>query len=276
MPEKTTIVRRLLFALYFIAAFFLFLVLLFPYDRIKSKVETEVGSRTPYVLSIAHVSPRFINSFTLNDVVLSDQKGQVLFESPAIKASVSLFDLLRARLGIDLRAAAYGGELRADLHDKTGQRAIKASANNLDIGSYRLLKTFGVKLTGKLNGNLDLSGDTGKINLLITGLTSRELNVKGFPIPDLDFDQCWIEADIKGDRLTFKRFEMDGKEVKLRLQGDLVMNARGTLNLTVKLKTSERIAQQQAGLLSFLKNKDAEGFYQFGLGGTLEAPMPRL
>jgi hypothetical protein len=29
-------------------------------------------------------------------------------------------------------------------------------------------------------------------------------------------------------------------------------------------------------VLSLLKNKDAEGFYQFSLGGTLAEPMPRL
>jgi len=56
----------------------------------------------------------------------------------------------------------------------------------------------------------------------------------------------------------------------------MVLRERGTLNLTVKIKASERLAREQAGILSFLKNKDAEGFYQFSLGGTLSEPMPRL
>jgi hypothetical protein len=36
------------------------------------------------------------------------------------------------------------------------------------------------------------------------------------------------------------------------------------------------LSRQQSGILSFLKNKDAEGFYQFSIGGTLSDPIPRL
>jgi type II secretion system protein N len=121
-----------------------------------------------------------------------------------------------------------------------------------------------------------MTGDAGKGKLWLKGLTSRELTIKGFPVPDLDFDQCWIDVDIKGDRLTIRKLELDGKELKVRCLGDLVLRDRGTLNLTVKLKPSERLAREQADMLSLLKNKDAEGFYLFSLGGTLSEPMPRL
>ena len=107
-------------------------------------------------------------------------------------------------------------------------------------------------------------------------MASRELKIQGFSIPDLDFEQCWLEADIKGDRLTIKKLELEGKELKVRCLGDLVLRERGTLNLTIKLKPSERLAREQAGIISLLKNKDAEGFYQFSLGGTLSEPLPRL
>jgi hypothetical protein len=70
--------------------------------------------------------------------------------------------------------------------------------------------------------------------------------------------------------------ELDGKELKVRCLGDVVLRERGTINLTIKLKPSERLAREQAGMLSLLKNKDAEGFYQFSIGGTLAEPMPRL
>jgi type II secretion system protein N len=149
-------------------------------------------------------------------------------------------------------------------------------ANGLDIGSYSLLKDFGFKFSGKLGGNFEMTGDTGKGKLWLKGLTSRELKINGFPIPDLDFDQCWLEADIKGDRMTIRKLELDGKELKVRCLGDVVLRERGSINLTVKLKPSERLAQEQADMLSLLKNRDAEGFYQFSLGGTLSEPIPRL
>jgi type II secretion system protein N len=121
-----------------------------------------------------------------------------------------------------------------------------------------------------------MTGDSGKGRLWIKGLASRELKIRGFSIPDLDFEQCWLEAEIKGDRLTIKKLEFEGKELKVRCLGDLILRERGAINLTVKLKPSERLATEQAGIISLLKNKDAEGFYQFSLGGTLSDPLPRL
>lgn len=276
MIDRGILIRRLSYAAYFLAAFLVFLLLLFPFDRVKTKIETEVRLRTPIELSIARISPLFFNRFVLSDVVVSDRSGKVLFESPLVRTVVSLFNLVRGRLSVDMKMKAYGGELLMKAQQGPGRSYLALDANNMDIGAYPLLRDVGLKLSGKLGGNVEMIGDTGKGKLLLKGLTSRELKIKGFPIPDLDFDQCWIEAEIKGDRLTIKKLELDGKELKVRCQGDMVLRERGTLNLTMKLKPSERLAREQAGVISLLKNKDAEGFYQFSLGGTLSEPMPRL
>jgi hypothetical protein len=92
----------------------------------------------------------------------------------------------------------------------------------------------------------------------------------------MDFEQAWIEAELKGDRLTVKKMEMEGKELKILTSGDMVLRERGSLNLVVKLKPSERLTREYAGVVSLLKNRDADGFYQFTLGGTFDMPMPRL
>jgi type II secretion system protein N len=175
-----------------------------------------------------------------------------------------------------MKAQAYGGELLVKAQQGPGRQYLLVDGNGLDIGSYTLLKVMGLKVSGKLGGNFEMTGDSGKGRLWLKGLTSRELKIKGFSLPDLDFDQCWLEAEIKGDRLMIKKLELEGKELKVRCLGDLVLRERGTLNLTIKLKPSERMATEQAGILTLLKNKDAEGFYQFSLGGTLSDPQPRL
>lgn len=276
MIDKKLLIRRLSLAAYFAAAFLVFLLLLFPFDRVKARLESEVRRRTSAELSVARISPLFFNRFVLSGVVVSDRTGKVLFESPSITTTVSLFDLLRGMLSVDLKAKAYGGELLMKAQQRQGRHSVLLDANGLDIGSYSLLKDFGLKFSGKLGGNFEMTGDAGKGKLWLRGLTSRELTIKGFPIPDLDFDQCWLEADIKGDRLTIRKLELDGKELKVLCLGDMVLRERGSLNLTVKLKPSERLAREQADILSLLKNKDAEGFYLFSLGGTLSEPMPRL
>jgi len=276
MPDRATIIRRISFALYFVIAFVTFLVLLFPFDRIKSRIESEVSLRTPLELTIRRISPRFINRFVLADVVLSDRTGRVLFETQTVHAHVSLFGFLRGLTSLDIKAKAYGGELSVRSEQGVKRRFVAVDADSLDIASYTLLKNLGVKVSGRLGGSLEVSGDAGKAKFLLKNLASRELTVKGFPVPDLDFDQAWIEGDLKGDRFTIRKLELDGKELKVRVSGDLVMRERGTLNLAVKLKPSERLAKEQALLLSLLKNRDAEGFYLFSLGGTVGEPAPRM
>lgn len=276
MPDKKTLIRWLSFTVYFIAVFSVFLLLLFPFDRVRTKLESEVSLRTPVELSVARISPRFFNRFVLSDVVVSVKGGRVLFESPSVSTTVSLFSGLRGRLSLDMKGQAYGGALLVRAQQGSGGQNLLVDADGLDIGSYAMLKDFGLKLSGKLGGKFEMTGDAGKGRLWLKGLTSRELTVKGFPIPDLDFEQGWVEAELKGDRLTIKKMELDGKELKVRCLGDLVLRGRGTLNLAVKLKPSERLATEQAGIFSLFKNKDAEGFYQFSLGGTLTDPLPRL
>jgi type II secretion system protein N len=274
--DRTKLIRGISFSLYFVITFVTFLVLLFPFDRIKFRLESEIRERTPLELHIARISPRFINRFALSDVVLSDRTGRVLFESPVVHAHVSVFNLLRGIASVDLRTKAYGGEVAVRLEQGAKRRFLSLDANGLDLASYALLKNFGIKLSGRLGGTFEISGDMGTAKVLLKNLASRELAIKGFPVPDLDFEQVWIEGDVRGDRFLIKKVELEGKELKVRLSGDLVMRERGTLNVAVKLKPSERLAKEQAGLLSMLKNRDAEGFYQFSLGGTVAEPMPRL
>ena len=276
MLDRTTLIRRLSFAFYFVIAFLTFLVILFPFDRIKARLESEVRRGTQMELNVARISPRFLNRFVLADVVLSDRTGRVLFESPTVHTHVSLFNFLRGIVAVTMKAHAYGGELAVKTEQGAKRRFVAVDADGLDIGAYRLLKDKGIKVSGKLGGNFEMTNDAGKGRLWFKSLASRELKVMGFPVPDLDFEQGWIEAEVKGDRLKVKKLELDGKELKVRVTGDLVMRERGTLNLVVKLRPSERLSREQSGLLSLLKNRDAEGFYQFSLVGTLAEPLPRF
>lgn len=276
MIDRPTLIRRLSLAFYFFVAFLAFLVLLFPFDRIKGRLESEVRSRTPLELNVRRISPRFLNRFVLSDVVLSDRSGVVLFESPAVNTHISLFGFLRGLLSVNMNTKVYGGELSVKSEQGAKRRFLSVDADSLDLASYTLLKDLGLKLSGRLGGSFEMTGDAGRGRFIIKNLASRELKVKGFSVPDLDFDQGWIEGEIKGDRFTIKKLELDGKELKVRVSGDLVMRERGTLNLAVKLKPSERLVREQAALLSLLTNRDAEGYYLFSLGGTVAEPMPRL
>ncbi len=276
MMDRKLFIRRASFAAYFAAAFLIFLFILFPFERVKSRLVSEVGSRTPFELSVAHISPRFFNRFVLKDVVLSDKAGKVLFESKYVHTTISLFGLLRKLLSVQLNAPAYGGEIYLKVRQGTAQQSFALDASGLDIGAYSLLKDLGLQVTGKLGGNFEMNGDAGKGTVWFKGLAWRGLKVKGFSVPDLDFDQGWLEGELKGERLTVKKLEIEGKDLKIQASGDMMLRERGLLNLAVKLKPSERLAREQSGILALLKNKDTEGFYQFTIGGTVSDPLPRL
>ena len=274
--EKKKILRFLSLCLYFIAAFLVFVVLQFPFDRVKSRIESEVRARTPLELSITRITARFLNRFTLVDVVLSDRTGRVLFESSAIKAHLSLLGFLRGLAVMDFSGPAYDGELTVKAEQGPKRNLWSVDASGLNLTNYKLLKLMGYKIAGTMGGNFDMNNGSGKGRIWFKNLASRELKVMGFPVPDLDFEQGWIDAEVKGDRLMVRKFELDGKELKVKASGDVVLRERGTMNLAIKFKPSERLAQEQAGLLSLVKNKDPEGFYQLTLGGTVSEPMPRL
>jgi type II secretion system protein N len=175
-----------------------------------------------------------------------------------------------------MKGHAYGGDLAVKTEQGSKRRFFAIDADRLDIATYSLLKDLGLKASGNLGGAFEMTGDAGKGRFLLKGLATRELKIKGFPVPDLDFDQAWIEGDVKGDRFTIRKLELDGKELKIRISGDLVMRERGTLNLSVKFKPSERLATEQAGLLSLLKNRDPDGYYLLTLAGTVAEPLPRF
>jgi type II secretion system protein N len=276
MIERKKLIRWSLFTAYFIAVFLAFLVFLLPYGRIKDRLEAEFRARTSLELNIGRISPRFLNRFALQDVVVSDPGGKVLLESPSVHAHLSLFRLLVGALSVDLNGKAYGGDLSVRAEQGLKRQYFSVDADRLDLSDASILKDLGLKLSGRLGGSFEMTNGTGMGKFWIKDLTSRGLTVKGFPVPDLDFDQCWIEADVKGDRCTIHKLELDGKDLKIHVTGDVVMREQGSLNLAVKLKPSERIAHEQASLLSLLKNKDAQGFYLFSLAGTVAAPVPRL
>lgn len=57
MIDRKFVIRRLLFAAYFAIAFLIFLLLLFPVEQVKTKLESEVRQRTPFTLNVASVFP---------------------------------------------------------------------------------------------------------------------------------------------------------------------------------------------------------------------------
>ena len=169
MPDKKSLIRWLSFTVYFVAVFLVFLLLLFPFDRVRTRLESEVRLRSPLELSVARISPRFFNRFVLSDVVVSDKSGKVLFESPSVRTTVSLFNLLRGRTSLDMKAQAYGGELLVKTQPGPALQSLLVDANGLDIGSYALLKNLGLKMSGKLGGNFEMTGDSGKGRLWFKG-----------------------------------------------------------------------------------------------------------
>lgn len=273
--NRKLVVRRLLYSAYFLAAFFLFLYLNLPYDGIRSRLEHEVHSRTPVELSMSRLSVRLCD-LVMHDVVVSDKTGKVLFESPKAQIGISLFGLLRGVFSAKIDAEAYGGGLFIKLRSKKDLQTLYIDADGLDIGSYNMLKDLGIQITGKIGGNFDMTGENGRGRLWLKGLGWRGLKIKGFSVPDIDFEQAWLDAEVKGNRLFIKKLQADGKDLKVRISGDIALRQSGPLNLSVILKPLEPIAREHAGLLSLLKKRDSEGFYRFDIGGTLDAPAPRL
>lgn len=275
MTDRRTLIRRALLGLYFFIIFIIFLLVRFPFESIKHRIEQEVRSRTPFSLSISEASPRFFNQFVLTDVMLFDRDNRVLFGAPRAHLNISLIGLLKGVTSFSMDSKAYGGGLFVKIRQGRDIRWYSFDADGLDIGAYQLLKDMGFNISGRLGGGFEMTNGIGGGRIWIKGLALRGVTIKGFRLPDLDFDQVWLEADIKTDRLFIKKLEADGKEIKIRMSGDAVLRDHGSINLSVKFRPSERIEREQTNLLSLIKNRDSGGFYHLSLVGTLDAPIPR-
>lgn len=271
------------YTLFSLAAFILFLYLLFPREAIKARVLYEIekgtgteikttGDRWLFPLGLTFKGFQFIRRSGNTSLILA-QVDRLSIEIP-VKSILSLSPVT------DLTADLYGGSVRGFITLRGNNRIVQANWKNVDFTRIERLKDIPVELAGKTSGDLVLrlmnNMQEGQMRILIKDGKLGKAKVKGFPLPDIPIGELQGVIDIKGNTLSIKDAKFKNGDLKGNVKGDIQLQpdrGSGDLNISIRFSVAERMKKDYLGLLSFIeRSKDREGYYTIQIKGDFKKP----
>ncbi len=274
------------------------LYLTFPAEAVGQRVAHEVRSRTggQFDLSFGSVAPYRLSGFSAKDEhQRAGRPGQQPLDLvlDGLRVRLRLLPLLLFRLsgagGIDLG----DGSIEAAVTDR-GPGALDADldVDDLNLASPPLLpRLVGLSLGGKLAGEArtawrpDVKSSTGHARFELKDAVIGPGQVQGFTIPQTELGTITPELVIENGRLRVASFKQEGGQVQLKVSGTVQLRPQveqSMLDLCILVKPDAAYLAKNPTVASALDlasqvrfRRDAQGFLNIPLGGTLSSPMPR-
>ncbi|MBF0228434.1 MAG: type II secretion system protein GspN [Desulfamplus sp.] len=301
----------LFYAAYSFAAFFIFLILLFPKEKVANIVCEKVNSKfVDGQIVMQSLAPSFPLSLkAINTSILLNDGNEVKIDS--IILSPQILSLYKSIKKIDVKAEAYGGNIDGviDLGKVTESGKIKDLAKPLSTYDVNVAITFqnlniqnlkhtvekfdifsSFIMSGKLNystlkakmgGNVSGNGN-GIIALSNCVVKSDNIFLKQMGIEKVSFTDINIKWDKSEDIVNVAVFDAKGSDIKIKLAGEILLKKPvdiSTLDLKGEFQpTSANITSIIAGLsglssLNKLLSGSAKKGISFKITGTLQRPI---
>jgi type II secretion system protein N len=300
VEPKRSLGRRLLvwgaYALFGEVCFFLALVLTFPYDLLKSRVEQELSARSGFPTLVGDLSmgPRGLSmeavKFSLPPPPGEKKRRRLELESLSIRPA--LLALIKGQPGASFHAALFGGTLAGSFIRRADGYDLDLAIETLDTEpALALVGTGEMKFRGVLDGtvNVNISQETpkdskGQIDLKLAKAGLAEGKLQGFTLPAVDFGDMDFQLEIEGEKATIKKLESKGNDVEITSIGDIFPNykalGRSRLDVNTKLKVSPGFwtANQKLAALkdaAFGRYLRKDGAYGLNANGFLSQPSFR-
>lgn len=289
--------RRLIFpivgyVLYGLAAFVIFIYVLFPYDALRRWINDSV-SQGDVRLSIARMGPTLLPGVSLRQVRLMQQSGQApseLLHLDAVRVRPQLWPLLRGKLDAYFAGTLYDGRVagrvrQAETQGKTLWRS-QARFTAVDIAKHPLVQQNAyVAVTGRLEG-------TATATMRADGELQRgegDFRLQPAVFAPQQAAQLLLKRDVACDTMTVKvslaprqwqvqNVTCEGDDVFLDMRGTVRPQpsiAKSALNLRFRLRSATTLKQELALLGTLVRRSpDRRGELAFGLRGTLQQPRP--
>lgn len=299
-------------------SFLYFLYLGFPFDRVLSgrsydpkaswwspakkvgsefaKFERDAGMR----IELGSLEPGWLFSVNARDVAVipvargrglaaaSDAPAEPMLRLEKVSISPRPFSLLTGKLGLGVKAQAYGGSVQGTIALGRKGTSIDLTARNLELAKYPMLsEKYQVNVTGQLGGRVDLTLDAadgtktkGSIDLTIANARIDESNPYGIvQIPTTVFDRGGAaKIDFQDGKAVFRDVGLHGEELDVSLQGELVLKKDlrySTWAATSSIKTSDAFKTAVPMLDVFMgPGKGGDGVYRYKLSGLMGRPRP--
>jgi len=245
-PGAKKVLKGVLYPCFYCATLLAFLLVCFPYDRLKERLVAEFNARQPAGagtrLEIDSMSGYWVSGVEAQGVKLHAAPGPVgeggkqeegrVVTVDDIHLRVSLLRLLFGTLQVGFGGEAFGGSLSGSTSDADGARSFFLELDGVNVGDLPLLREMvGLPLEGKLSGKIDLrmpeaklSKAEGKIDLKIVDLAFGDGKAKirdTLALPRVEAGELTLVAEATDGRLKIEKLAANGTDVELAADGSI-------------------------------------------------------
>ncbi|HVN87849.1 MAG TPA: type II secretion system protein GspN [Candidatus Binatia bacterium] len=281
-----------LYGVYTCVLFLIFMIVNFPHEVVVRRV---LGTFDLGQVQLDFNAVRFAwhRGYELQGVKVSLPTGPSEY-TPVIEASTfdvrpALASLIKGQLNQwQWQAELYGGIVAGEwiMNPATKAGTAQIALTKIDLGRHRALaaQLDEGQITGQLSGVLSAQISprdaraaqvTGDLTIARPGVLGAK--VKGFKLPDLQFNQGKGKFTLKADRLDLQDVKFTGDQLNASVSGQIVFRqpaSASTLNLRATLEPSPATPDQIKVLLALIpRAPNAKPDAPFTITGTLAAPQ---
>jgi type II secretion system protein N len=291
------VLRRLLLPAAAVVAFFLFLVLTFPYDVLARRIEME-AKRAGAELTIGSAGVGGLAAVRARDVRVrivpaagAEPWPELRFDRAVLSPDILALILRRTSFGFSL--SGYGGTARGHLSlsndpRQPGVSSFRIDANDLDLAALPLREMAGVNVSGKLRLKADLPAllpvetARGALALTLDGAEVVGGNAMGFALPRTTLGRVDGSVAVEKGIARVDKTQARGGDIEADVDGNI--NLRPLLSLSqadlhLRFRPADRWLNENAvikGMIGLIQNaRQGDGSYLFTLSGPLSRLQPR-
>ncbi len=291
-----TALRIIIYPIFALLSFIVFFVMLFPFESIKGRIETEVerGLGGQYEVKIKELAMAPLTGVAIDNVVVSEKRGkrEPVFTLDKATVHVDILPLIwgALKVGYDLRST--GGRIYGRLERSGDQMKVEATLKDLNLAAVPLLKTkWGVGLSSDVDGTVDLElypraplRNNGTIQLKIPKLKVGESNIMNMmTLPPMDLaaakGQSQVDIIMNRGSIEIRSFDLKGGDLTLALGGKVYLAQRVSnfrFNIRGKLGFNDKVMKAIPLLMVVEKQKGPDGLYPLTVTGQIRKPNIRV
>jgi type II secretion system protein N len=288
--RQRLIVQTLAYTLYGLAAFVVFLYIMFPYDLLRQRIVVQFR-RDDLQLAIARLRPDFPPGVELQQIRLFTSpaaSARALAQIDHLQAHPNFFAFATKMLDVRLAAGLYSGQLtgnvRTEMANGGSPWEVQAHFSDLQLEQHPFVQKDNTAfLRGRLEGDivatLDRAGllQQGVVNLRMQPLVF--VGNEGLQLPlqrEVTCESLQSQLQFKAGQLQLVSFNCRGDDLAIQARGTIQWQQplrASTMELHVQMR-SEAAFKQEIDLIGTLVHRrpDRRGTLSFSIRGTLEQP----
>lgn len=281
---------------FFLLCFMISLVLTFPFERVKDKLQSHFREQYGVALTMDSISGSLPFGMTARNVVLMSEKadafgGLLPLVIPRLDVDVGFFSMLAGTPSFSLYSAVFGGELRGSFSINEAAQTYKINMRGKDLqleqmsaikNRFKELPVKGV-MTIKTDMLMDLATIKNSSGFLELGITKGVMGPGKwtFELPLIrtgTFDSRLVLSDGK---LEVERFEQSSPDMMSDMVGSITLSQNlqySRVNLDYRFKIADHLLEKYDIFqlaLSTIRNAEApDGYFYHTFRGALVSMKP--